>query len=96
MSNLNAAQRRVLAWFLRKHLDTVRELSTVKAILKYSAEKRVCPLDWERMLEEIKKTPEYSTDGKEIEPVLAQLENEAEALDWNELLSKMPVGNRPN
>ena len=92
MAKIVPKQVRAVVEMIRQHLEVVRELSALKAILIYSAQKNLCPVDWEEQLKAIKTTSLYSDPGKEIEPFLARLEQDADETDLLALFERMKQG----
>lgn len=74
----------------------MRDLSAARGLLKVCQDKKVCPLDYECDLEDIKKTPAYQNLAQGLDLIAASLEQSAEEIDLKELLQRLPKGEPSN
>lgn len=87
---MNTEQSRAIAKLLREQARLIRDLTAARGLLRICQEKKICPLDYERDLEEIKQRPEYKKIAEGLDLVASHLEQVAEDIDLSELLQKLP------
>ena len=88
---MNTEQSRAIAKLLREQARLIRDLTAATGLLRICQEKKICPLDYERDLEEIKQRPEYKKIAKGLDLVASHLERAAEDIDLNEMLQKLAL-----
>jgi hypothetical protein len=66
-------------------------------MIKFCAENQKCPpAQWETALEGMKDLPAYHAPAQVLEVIAAQLERNADDIDLNEVLKKLPEGSPIN
>ena len=93
---MNTEQSRAIAKLLREQARLIRDLTAATGLLRLCQEKKICPLDYERDLEEIKQTPEYKKLAEGLDLVASHLEQVSEGIDLSELLQKPPKAKKSN
>ena len=92
MTPLDANQRRGLATLLRAHAELQRKLSAAIALLTFCQRNRVYPNDVQGELERAKTHPDYANIAQGYDIVASHLEQSADEIDVNEVLSRLPKG----
>jgi hypothetical protein len=92
----NLKRTHAIATVFRMLLESKREIAALKAILQVSAQKRVCPLDWEDQLKAARTFPQYSDIGRELESSIARYQQDADETELLELFRKMSQEGPPN
>lgn len=96
MAKLEPEHSRAVAGLLREYGKILCELRAAKDLLAYSSKNKVYPLDWEKILEEMKTKPGYFRPAQALEVIAQHLEQSADEIDLTEVLSKLSKGTAPN
>jgi len=89
---LDAAQRRGIAVLLRTIAELQRKLSAAIALLAFCERNEKYPKDFRAELERVKTHPDYASIAQGYDIVASHLEQSADEIDVNEVLSRLPKG----